>query len=401
MMLEFSYRAIAADGQTVSGRQSATSESDLEARLGRMGLELLRAKPVRTSSLLTRKHILNTELINIFIHVQTLSQAGVPLFESLVDLRDSADSASVKRFISDLVDRIQGGASLSDALEQSPANIDKVSISLIRTGEATGKLPEVLAELVESMKWSDEIAAQTKKLLMYPAFAGTVVLGALGFLMIYLVPQLLGFIKNIGGTIPLQTRALVALSGFLVKFWYTIPLTIGLAVTSVLAAVKLSPSARLWLDNAKLRLPVLGPVLKKIIMARFARSFGLMYRSGISVLDALSFCETLSTNMAFRKAINNATQDISQGQKISDAFATTGLFPSLVVRMIRVGETTGGLDKSLENVSYFYTREVNDSIEKLQEMIQPALTIFLGAMIAWIMSSVMLPIYDMISTIRF
>ncbi len=400
-MLEFSYRAIAADGQTVSGRQSATSESDLEARLGRMGLELLRAKPVRTSSLLTRKHILNTELINIFIHVQTLSQAGVPLFESLIDLRDSADSASVKRFISDLVDRIQGGASLSDALEQSPANIDKVSVSLIRTGEATGKLPEVLAELVESMKWSDEIAAQTKKLLMYPAFAGTVVLGALGFLMIYLVPQLLGFIKNIGGTIPLQTRALVALSGFLVAFWYTIPLTIGLVVTSVLAAVKLSPSARLWLDNAKLRLPVLGPVLKKIIMARFARSFGLMYRSGISVLDALGFCETLSTNMAFRKAINNATQDISQGQKISDAFATTGLFPSLVVRMIRVGETTGGLDKSLENVSYFYTREVNDSIEKLQEMIQPALTIFLGAMIAWIMSSVMLPIYDMISTIRF
>ena len=400
-MLEFSYRAIAADGQTVSGRQSATSESDLEARLGRMGLELLRAKPIRTSSFLTRKHITNTELINIFIHVQTLSQAGVPLFESLVDLRDSADSPSVKRFISDLVDRIQGGASLSDALEQSPANIDRVSVSLIRTGEATGKLPEVLAELVESMKWSDEIATQTKKLLMYPAFAGTVVLGALGFLMIYLVPQLLGFIKNIGGTIPLQTRALVALSGFLVTFWYTIPLFIGTVIGSVFVAIKLSPSARLWLDNAKLRLPVLGPVLKKIIMARFARSFGLMYRSGISVLDALGFCETLSTNTAFRKAINNATQDISQGQKISDAFATTGLFPSLVVRMIRVGETTGGLDKSLENVSYFYTREVNDSIEKLQEMIQPALTVFLGAMIAWIMSSVMLPIYDMISTIRF
>ncbi|MDP3607403.1 MAG: type II secretion system F family protein, partial [Polaromonas sp.] len=182
-MLEFSYRAVTAEGRTISGRQSATSESDLEARLGRMQLELLQAKPVRTTSMFARKKLESKELINIFIHMQTLSHAGVPLFESLVDLRDSADTPSVRRFISDLVDRIEGGASLSDALEQSPAGIDKVNISLIRTGEATGKLPEVLAELVESLKWSDEIAAQTKKLLMYPVFAGTIVLGAVGFLM--------------------------------------------------------------------------------------------------------------------------------------------------------------------------------------------------------------------------
>ena len=400
-MLEFNYRAITPEGRTISGRQSATSESDLEARLGRMQLELLKASPVRAASLFARKRLESKELINIFIHMQTLSQAGVPLFESLIDLRDSADTPTVRRFISDLVDRIEGGASLSDALEQSPAGIDKVNISLIRTGEATGKLPEVLAELVESLKWSDEIAAQTKKLLMYPVFAGTVVLGAVGFLMIYLVPQLLGFIKNLGGTVPLQTRALVAFSGFLVNYWYTIPLFVAVVTVTWITAVRLSPAARLWIDTAKLRAPVIGPILKKIIMARFAKSFGLMYRSGVSVLDGLGFCATLSTNAAFRKAISGAALSISQGQKVSDAFAATTLFPALVVRMIRVGESTGGLDKALENVSYFYTREVNDAIEKLQGLIQPVLTLVLGGMIAWIMSSVMLPIYDLISKVKF
>jgi type IV pilus assembly protein PilC len=399
-MLEFSYRAVTAEGRTISGRQSATSESDLEARLGRMQLELLQAKPVRAASMFARKKLESKELINIFIHMQTLSQAGVPLFESLIDLRDSADTPSVRRFISDLVDRIEGGASLSDALEQSPAGIDKVNVSLIRTGEATGKLPEVLAELVESLKWSDEITAQTKKLLMYPVFAGTIVLGAVGFLMIYLVPQLIGFIKNLGGDVPIQTRALVAFSNFLVGYWYTIPLFIGAVAAVWITAVRMSPEARLWVDEWKLKFPLFGPILKKIIMARFARSFGLMYRSGVSVLDAMGYCQSLSTNAAFRKAIGSAAKSISQGQKVSDAFAATTLFPALVVRMIRVGETTGGLDKALDNVSYFYTREVNDSIEKLQGLIQPVLTVFLGGMIAWIMSSVMLPIYDLISKVK-
>lgn len=400
-MIEFNYRAITAEGRTLSGRQSATSESDLEARLGRMQLELLQANPVRASSFFAPKRLENKELINIFIHMQSLSQAGISLFELLIDLRDSADTPSVRRFISDLVDRIEGGTSLSDALEQSPAGIDKVNISLIRTGEATGKLPEVLSELVESLKWADEIAVQTKKLLIYPVFSGTVVLGAIGFLMIYLVPQLLGFIQNIGGTVPLQTRVLVAFSGFLVNFWYALPLAVALVWAALIAVVRLSPDAKLWIDNAKLRAPIIGPILKKIILLRFATSFRLMYRSGISVLDALTLCENLSPNTAYRQAISTAAKNISHGQKISDAFATSTLFPPLVVRMLRIGETSGGLDQAFQNINYFYTREIKDAIDKLQALIQPALTLVLGGMIIWILSAVMLPIYDVISKVKF
>lgn len=401
-MKEFAFRAINAEGRTIRGTQSAENEEDLEARLARAKLELLSARLVKISAgRFRRKRLEPMELINVLIHLQTLSDAGVPLLESLIDLRDSADSASVKGFVADVVDRIEGGAKLSEAFADSPFKMDRVVVSLIRTGEATGKLPEVLQELVESLKWNDEIATQTRKLLVAPAFAATVVLGAIGFLMVYLVPQLLSFIKTLGGELPPQTKALLVVSGFVTDYWYLLPVVAGGAYGGLKLLMRLSGAAHLWIDNLKLRFPPIGPILKKIIMARFSNSFGLMYRSGVSVLDALEFCKSLSPNRAFQKAIGDATASISEGQKISDAFQATSLFPPLVIRMLRVGESTGGLDKALTNVSYFYTREVNDSIEKLQSAIQPALTMFLGGMVAWIMSSVLLPIYDMIAKVKF
>jgi type IV pilus assembly protein PilC len=400
-MKEFNYRAINADGRMISGTQSAENEDDLAARLGRLQLELVSAKRAGVSGgLFARKSLLPKELIAILIHIQTLSEAGVPLLEALVDLRDSADAVSAKRFVSDVVDRIEGGATLSEAFGQSPAGIDPVVVSLIKTGEATGKLPEVLSELVESLKWSDEIATQTKKLLSAPAFAATVVLGAVGFLMVFLVPQLLSFIKGMGGELPFQTVALVAFSGFLTQYGIYLPIVGAAAFASLVFMMRYSPAVRLRVDGWKLTIPPVGPILKKITLARFANSFALMYRSGVSVLDALNYCVALSTNTAFQHAIREAQQSISGGEKISNAFAATGLFPPLVIRMLRVGETTGGLDKAMGNVSYFYTREVNDSIEKLQATIQPALTIFLGGMVAWIMSAVLLPIYDLVSKVK-
>jgi type IV pilus assembly protein PilC len=286
-------------------------------------------------------------------------------------------------------------------MAQSPWPVDVVIVSLVQTGEATGKLPEVLVEVIENLKWTDEITEQTKKLLRTPAFTSVVVLGAIGFLMVYLVPQLLIFIKGTGSELPIQTIILIKTSSFLGSYGY---LLILLPVALWLGAKALAKSSLFWrerIDGWKLQAPPIGPILKKIIMARFANSFALMYRSGVSVIDAIGYCKGLSPNYAYQRALDSALQSINEGQKISDAFARVTLFPPLVIRMLRVGENTGGLDKALENVSYFYRREVDDSVEKLQASIQPALTIFLGGMVAWIMSSVLLPIYDIVSKVKF
>jgi type IV pilus assembly protein PilC len=400
-MKPYRYVAIAADGRTVRGEQTAASEADLEDKLARLQLELVSVQPVRQVFWRTQRRLASQDLINVLIHVQTLSQAGVPLLETLADLRDSSDGAGVRAFAADLVDRIEGGATLSLAMAQSPWPLDPVIISLVQTGEATGQLPEVLEEVVNNLKWTDEIDAQTRKLLRAPAFTAVVVLAAVGFLMVYLVPQLLVFIRSIGGEVPPQTIALMWLSAALVSHGYLVVVLPVAAVLAVKALARASPEWRERIDTWKLTVPPIGPILKKIILARFANSFALMYRSGVSVLDAIAFCKGLSPNAAYQNALESALRSISDGQRISDAFAGLPLFPPLVIRMLRVGESTGGLDKALANVSYFYQREVKDAVEKLQASIQPVLTIFLGGMVAWILSAVILPIYDVIAKVKF
>ncbi|MBX3660004.1 MAG: type II secretion system F family protein [Ramlibacter sp.] len=400
-MKTYRYVAVNTMGQVIRGEQTANSQDDLQARLARLSLELISAKVPRKALSQRPRSLPLRDLINVLIHLQTLSQAGVPLIESLTDLRDSSDAQGVRSFVADLVDRIEAGSTLSQAMAQSPWPVDDVIVSLVQTGEATGKLPEVLHEIIENLKWTDEITEQTKKLLRAPAFTGAVVLGAIAFLMVYLVPQLLVFIKGIGGDIPFQTVLLIRTSEALQSHGYLLVAVPFLLWLLARAAARASPAWRERLDGWKLRAPPIGPILKKIIMARFANSFALMYRSGVSVIDALGFCKGLSTNFAYQKALDNALKSITEGQKISDAFAQLTLFPPLVIRMLRVGENTGGLDTALDNVSYFYRREVNDSVEKLQAAIQPALTVFLGGMVAWIMSSVLLPIYDVISKVKF
>ena len=400
-MNPYRYVAVNAAGALVRGEQNAASETDLEDRLARQQLELLSAQPVRQGFGRRQRRLPVQELINVLIHLQTLSQAGVPLLEALVDLRDTSDSSAVSAFAADLVDRIEGGATLSKAMAESPWPLDPVIVSLVQTGEATGQLPEVLAEVIENLKWTDEINSQTRKLLRTPAFTAVVVLGAVAFLMIYLVQQLLVFIRSIGGEIPPQTVALIWFSSLLVnQGWLLValPVVAWLALRAIAAA---SPEWRERIDWWKLSVPPIGPVLRKIVLARFANSFALMYRSGVSVMDALAYCKGLSPNAAYQNTLERVLRAISEGQRISDAFAAHPLFPPLVVRMLRVGENTGALDKALANVSYFYQREVKDAVEKLQAAIQPVLTIFLGAMVAWILSAVILPIYDVISKVRF
>ena len=400
-MKTYRYIALGTAGNLVRGEQTADSQEDLQARLARLDLELISAKVPSKGFQLRARSLPTRDLINVLIHLQTLSQAGVPLIESLTDLRDSSDAATVKNFAADLVDRIEAGSTLSQAMAQSPWPVDVVIVSLVQTGEATGKLPEVLIEVIENLKWTDEITEQTKKLLRTPAFTSVVVLGAIGFLMVYLVPQLLIFIKGTGSGLPIQTIILIKTSSFLGSYGY---LLILLPVALWLGAKALAKSSLFWrerIDGWKLQAPPIGPILKKIIMARFANSFALMYRSGVSVIHAIGYCKGLSPNYAYQRALDAALQSINEGQKISDAFSRVTLFPPLVIRMLRVGENTGGLDKALENVSYFYRREVDDSVEKLQASIQPALTIFLGGMVAWIMSSVLLPIYDIVPKVKF
>jgi type IV pilus assembly protein PilC len=398
----YSYKAIDAQGKAILGRLEAINLFDLEQRLQRMELDLVGgALASDMARLFGAGKVTRQDLINFCFHLEQLAVAGVPLIEGLNDLRESVENPRFRDVMSGLVESIEGGRSLSQALAEYPQVFSKVFVSLVRSGEQTGKLPEVLKSLSESLKWEDELASQTKKLMMYPAFVGSIVLLVTFFLMIYLVPQMTAFIRNMGQEIPLQTRLLMAVSSFFVDYWWLVIAAPFVAWFGLKYAANTYPNVAYAIDHYKISMPLIGPILRKIILSRFASSFAMMYSSGITVLDAIRSCEEIVGNKPMENALRLGGQQIAEGKGMTAAFTDLGLFPPLVIRMLRVGENTGALDTALLNVSYFYNRDVKESIGKLQAMIEPALTVVLGLILGWVMLSVLGPVYDAISKMKF
>jgi type IV pilus assembly protein PilC len=310
----YSYKAIDAGGKRLIGRIEALNVFDLEQRLARMEIDLIVGAPASDMSrLLGGGRVTRQDLINFCFHLEQLASAGVPIMEGLTDLRDSIENPRFREVVSGLVESIQGGQNLSQALADYPTVFSKVFISLVRSGEQTGKLAEVLKSLSESLKWEDELAAQTKKLAIYPAFVGAIVLIVSFFLMIYLVPQMTGFIRNMGQEIPLQTRILVAVSSFFVDYWWAIIAAPLLAWAGLKVAIQSNPRVAYAVDHYKISMPLIGPILRKIILSRFASSFAMMYGAGITVLDSIRSCVEIVGNRPLEHALRRAGQQIAEG----------------------------------------------------------------------------------------
>ena len=400
-MPTFRYKAVDQAGKPAQGRMEAVNDVDLELRLQRMGLDLVTFDLVtQRHALFSRNNVTMQDLVMFCFQMEQLTRAGVPLLEGLMDLRDSTTNPHLREVIGALVSEVEGGKQFSQALASHPKVFSNVFVSLVQAGEQTGKLPEVFDNLASTLKWQDELISQTKRLLAYPMFVLFVVLGAITFLMMYLVPQMVSFLRNMGQELPLETRILIAVSDIFVHYWWLVLSLPVLAILALSIAIKQSPLVHYRFDYIKLHLPVTGEILQKIILARFARYFALMYQTGVPILDAIKTCQNIADNKVVADALERAWQQINAGDSMSESFHNVGLFPALVVRMIRVGESTGALDKSLLNISYFYDRDVKESVEKMLKLLEPALTVILGLLLAMIMFSVLGPVYDTIGKLK-
>jgi type IV pilus assembly protein PilC len=397
----FAYRAVDEDGKISSGSLDATNAIDLELRLRRLGLDLITFESVKRSVAARSRHVTRPELITFCFHLSQLLRAGVNIIDALTDLRDTVDNPGFRQVMAGLVEDIGGGLRLSEALANHPYIFDGVFVALVRAGEQSGQLNEVLDELAENLKWQDEMASQAQRALIYPSIVLVVVVGVIFILMIFLVPQLAVTFKSLVPKLPRETEILIALSNVFVKWWYLLlGVPIATAATIFLVA-RTNDALQHRLAMLSIRLPVIGPIRYKIMLARFSTFFAMLYRSGISVLDCIQICEKIMGNRVMEQALQRVGRSISEGQGISQAFTATKLFPPLVLRMLRVGESTGGLDSALLNVSYFYNREVREGISKMQSLIGPATTIVLGGLIVGILYTIFLPLYDVISKIKF
>lgn len=399
-MAVFAYKSVDNEGRRVSGRLEAANLVDLEQRLTRIGLDLLTAESSSGGRSLFGGRVTRQDVITFCFQMEMMTAAGVPLLDGMAEMRDSVESAPFREVLGSLIEAIEGGKTLSQALADQPAVFGEIFVSLVSAGERTGQLVEVLKRLSDTLKWQDELAAHAKKIVLYPAFVGSIVIGVIAMLLLFLVPEMAKFLKSMNQALPIQTRILIGLSEFVVKYWYLVFGLPVLAIFSLLTAIRLSDQLAYTADRVKLGLPYVGPILRKIILTRFASTFALMYSSGITVLEAMQISETVAANRVISGGLARAGALIREGQGIGAAFDAVKLFPPLVLRMLRIGETTGALDEALLNVSYFYNREVKESIDRVQAMIEPALVLVLGVVLAWVLLAVFGPLYDTISKLK-
>ena len=399
-MSSFTYRAVDGSGRLMRGELAAASEAELDSRLLQIGLQLVTCRPLskrREQSAGT--NVDRRELITFCFHLEQAQRAGLPILEALRDLRDGTANDAFRSVLASISLAVEGGKGLSDAMADFPATFDRVFIALVRAGEKSGELAQVLGRMTETLKWQDELVSQTKKLAMYPAFVGIVVGAVVFFLMIYVVPQMSEFLKTMGHEMPLHTKALIATSEFVVNYWYLLiagPILFGVVAKQL---IKRDRRFRRAFDAFKLRAWLIGPILQKIIMSRFATYFQIMYVSGITIVDALKTSRELAGNMVIAEALDKVSGFVAEGNSLSAGIGKAGLFPPLVVRMVKMGEDIGKLDEALQNVTYFYNREVGEAVDKLQTLIEPAMTVILGLILGWVMLSVLGPIYDTIGSL--
>ena len=400
-MPSFTYRAINEMGRTVRGVVAADNEMDLEIRLKQLKLDLIEAKLVKEKKDSGSSKIKLKNMIVLCMHMEQLDRAGVPLHDALSDVRDASDSPKMRDIMTGVHEAVKNGSPLSKALAAYPKVFNDVFVGLIASGEKTGNLAESFTHLADHLKWSADIQRKIKKATRYPLVLLVVISLVITVLMVLVVPKLVDFLMSQGFALPIHTRALIAVSSVFQHYWYLILGIPVLSIFSVIFLYRTSGEFAYRIDGITLRLPLIGDVARKIDMSRFAHFFAVMFNSGIDILEALDGAKNVVHNRVLKEAIALVRSNISEGSSMTDSLRVSNQFPNLVVRMFKVGEDSGNIKEALDNINFFYTREVNDSVESMVGAIQPILTVVMGALIFWVIAAVFGPLYESFSKIKF
>ncbi len=400
-MHRYRYKAFNEEGKYISGKLAAENPGELSALLRATRLELISFKEEKAGGIsLFSSGIKAKELIMIFVHLEQLERTGVPIADSIRDLVESADSAEIKALVSEIEESIKNGSMFSESLAKRPDVFGNTYVGLVAMGEKTGNLCSAFTSIIEDIKWTMDIKRKTRKATTGPMFGIFLMFGILGIMTSVVVPKVTGFLATQDIELPFLTVALMKFSDFIKSNWYFIILTPPVIWTTVKILRRSSQDMAVIIDDLKLKLPIFGPIINKIDAAKFCQFFSMTFKSGLGVLECLESSSGVIKNSAIKKSIAAVRQQVSDGQALSKAIGNTGYFPNLVVRMFKIGEESGNMESALNNIKFFYDREINDSIDRLVSMIQPAITIVMGGMIAWITIAVFGPIYSTFSKVN-
>lgn len=401
-MNHYSYKAFNGDGKYIRGKISAESPSELSSMLKASGLQIISfkiEKPLFGGLKFGHGKIKTKDLITTFVHLEQLDKAGVPIIDSISDLKETSDSAAIKSLMYEIYESIKNGNLFSVTMAKHPETFNSVYVGLVASGEKTGNLAQAFRSIVDDLKWSIDFKRKVNKATVGPLFGIFIMLIVVGVMMGVVVPKVTGFLSVQSIEMPISTKSLISISNFTQDNW-VILLSIIPIIFIALKILSKIPEVAMEIDALKLKIPVIGPILTKLDSAKFCQFFSMTFKSGLGVIDSLEAASMVVKNSAIRRSIFIVKQEVSEGTALAKAITNSGYFPSLVSRMFKVGEESGNMEEALKNIKYFYDNEINDSIDRLVSMIQPALTIIMGGMIAWITIAVFGPIYGSFSKVR-
>lgn len=396
-MAQFHYKASTPAGEVSEGDMEARDESAVLARLQDLELIPIRvapAQPVEERSaggLFSRQRISQNQVGALTAELATLLRAGLPLDRALEILIGLADNPRMQALMARVRDDVRGGAALSKALESHPAVFSRFYVGMIRAGEAGGALGTVLARISEFMERSKELKETVTSALIYPTILVLASVSSVMLLLIFVVPQFSQMFEQSGKALPLATQIVIAAGNGLRKYWWALPLAILLAWRFFAWQMGNAAGKARW-DGRFLRLPLVGDLLTKIEVARFARTLGTLLANGIPLLAALGVVKDTVGNSVIAAGLGAAREQLQAGQGLSKPLMAQGVFPPLAVHMVGVGEETGRLDEMLTRIADVYDREVALAVKRMLALLEPVMILGLGLIIGGIIISILLAI---------
>ena len=407
----FKFQAKDASGRTVSGTMSAGSQSEVVADLRRRSLTPIEIKKSAAAGGLfsgkgkqkgkkTAKSasVKKGELEVFTRQLSTMLSAGIPMLEALEILADQAESPGFGYCLNRVVDDIRNGADFSKALEPHTKVYSDIYVSMVRAGEVSGQIDVILSRLADYLEAAAHLRQEIKSAMTYPVVSLCLVIGIAGFLMIGIVPSFKPVFESLDVELPGLTVLIMDIAFFMRDYWYLIFAgAIGI-VLGIIAWKKTPRGAFLW-DSLMLRVPVFGPLFKKVALSRFSRTFSTLVKSGVPILSAMEIVSETAGNRVISQLVDNARESVKQGESLSEPFSQSAVFPSMVTKMMGIGERSGALDSLLEKIAEFYDQQVEAEVKGLTSLIEPIMIAVMGFVVGGIVLAVFLPIFKLQETL--
>lgn len=384
-------------GRKLKGQLEAVDEKIVQNQLKRRNLDVkkIKEKPkdLFENIAFLQPKIKKRDLVIFTRQFSTMIDAGLPLVQGLNILAEQAENPTFRLLLKQVVSDVEGGASLNEALKKHPHVFDDLFVHLVAAGEVGGILDVILQRLAVYIEKAEKLKSKIKGAMTYPIVVMVIAAAVLGVIMIFVIPVFQQMFASSGNALPAPTQLVVDLSDFCVK--YILHIIVGLVLFFIgFKQFRKSPFGKKQTDALALKLPIIGPLLKKVAVARFTRTLGTMISSGVPILDALEICAKTSGNIILEDVVMEVRADVSEGQTMAEPLSQNSIFPNMVTQMIAVGEATGALDSMLEKIAEFYDDEVDVAVAALTSMLEPLLMVFLGGSIGGIVVAMYLPIFQ-------